>query len=434
MAVIDELIDFLNYSKSEYHACAYIKRELKNNGFIELNESEVFNLKLGDKYFITRNESSIIAFTIPNNLDNIGFNITSAHLDSPTLKLKPNPLFIKNGYYCLDTEVYGGLIYSSFTDRVFDISGRVFIKNENRIESKLFSFDKGMVSIPNLCIHFNREINKGFSYNPQENLIPILSRVEKELDFNDLLSKKLNVKKDNILSFDLGLSLIDRAKLFGINNEFISSPQIDNLMSSFGLYKSLINSIGKNINVLALFNNEEIGSKTRCGTLSDFLINTLNRILNNLKIKEEQKQIIYSNSFMISADNAHGFHPLYSNYYDIINSSYLNNGVVIKNNVRGNYTTDGLSLAIFKELANKAKIKYQYFSNRSDISGGSTLGALSLEKLSIPTVDIGLPQLAMHSSCEMAGSADIIDLIEVIKLFYSVKINKIDDSNYNIGG
>ncbi|MCR5350517.1 MAG: M18 family aminopeptidase [Acholeplasmatales bacterium] len=433
MEYIDEFLDFIKYSKSQYHACEYVKNELIKDGFIELNENEEFNIKCGNKYFFTRNKSSIFAFTIPNNLDNIGINITAAHLDSPTLKLKPNALFEKNGYYCLDTEVYGGPIYSSFTDRPLDISGRVFIKNKDVIESKLFSFDKGVCSIPNLCIHFNREINKGFEYNTQENLIPILCKKEKELDFNELISEKLNVNKDDILSFDLSVSVLDRGQKTGLNDEFVMSPQIDNLECSYALYKAILGGIGPNINVVALFDNEEIGSRTRQGAQSTVLKDTLDRILDSLKISKEKKNIIYSNAFMISADNAHAFHPLYPQKYDSVNRSYLNGGVVIKSSARGCYTTDGLSMAIFKNLCEMSNSKYQLMSNRSDVLGGSTLGCLSLEQLSIPTVDIGLPQLSMHSSYEMAGSYDIIDLIKVIKKFYEIKINTLSDSKIKIG-
>ena len=265
MNYTDEFLKFIKYAKSQYHACDYFKNRLLDNGFIELNENDKFNLKCGNKYFFTRNNSSLFIFTIPNDLNNIGFNISAAHLDSPTLKLKPNALFNKNGYYCLDTEIYGGPIYSSFVDRPLDIAGRILINNDGIIENKLFSFDKGIVSIPNLCIHFNRDINKEFQYNPQENLIPILGKAECEMDLLDLISKKSKIKKDDILAYDLNVALNDRGEKLGLNDEFIMAPQIDNLESSYALFEGILNDLGPNINVLALFDNEEIGSKTRQG-------------------------------------------------------------------------------------------------------------------------------------------------------------------------
>lgn len=433
MNYTDEFLKFIKYAKSQYHACDYFKNRLLDNGFIELNENDKFNLKCGNKYFFTRNNSSLFIFTIPNDLNNIGFNISAAHLDSPTLKLKPNALFNKNGYYCLDTEIYGGPIYSSFVDRPLDIAGRILINNDGIIENKLFSFDKGIVSIPNLCIHFNRDINKEFQYNPQENLIPILGKAECEMDLLDLISKKSKIKKDDILAYDLNVALNDRGEKLGLNDEFIMAPQIDNLESSYALFEGILNDLGPNINVLALFDNEEIGSKTRQGASSNALEITLDRILTSLNINDEDRYIIYANSFMISSDNAHAFHPLYANKYDDLNKAYLNEGVVIKSSARGNYSTDGYSLAIFKKLCELADTKYQYMSNRSDIAGGSTLACLSLEHVSIPTVDIGLPELAMHSSYEMCGSYDIMELIKVIKKFYQIKINHINDSKSKIG-
>ena len=428
--MLNDFLKFIDESKTEYHATKNIKEILKNDGFIELNEYKPFDIKPNGNYFITINNSSIIAFKIPSNLNNLSFNISAAHLDSPGFKLKPNPLIEKNGYYLLNTEPYGGVIYNSFLDRPLDIAGRIFINDNNKIKMRLFSFDRAVCQIPSQSIHYNRNVNEENKLNPQIDMLPILCKKDKDINFNDLIKEELNIDND-ILGYDLYLSILDKSSLVGINNEFISAPKLDDLVSSYALTKALIKSSTKNINVLALFNNEEIGSSTMNGANSNMLNNILDRILDSLKI--ENKNIVYSKSFLVSADNAQGFHPSFGEKYDPTNRAILNQGLAIKVASNGSYTSDGYSISIFKKILDDNKIKYQYMTNRSDIKGGSTLGALLLRHLSIHSVDIGIPELAMHSSNELMGANDLSNFIDAMKAFYETKIDFIDDENIEIG-
>ena len=427
-----EFLEFLKTSKTAFHACKNIADKLIKEGFIELKEQEEFKLELGNKYFITRNSSSVYAFTLPKEIKKLGFNITAAHLDSPTFKLKPNFTLDAGKYLKLNTEVYGSPIFMSWIDRPLDIAGRVIIKEESNIKTLLFSFDKPVCTIPNCCIHYNHDLNKGYAFNPQNEMLPILTD-NKDTDLLEAIACKLKVKKEDILSYDLYLSLLDRGSLVGLNNEFIMAPQIDNLECSFALLNALLASNNSNrINLMCLFDNEEIGSRTRQGASSDVLKVLLERISLALGYKKEEYLMALSNSFFVSADNAQGYHPSYASKFDPTNQVYMNEGIVIKNAARGSYTTDAYSLAIFKEICNKAKAKYQLNTNRSDVPGGSTLGCLSIEQVSIPSVDIGLAQLAMHSSYETAGTKDFNELVKAIKEFYSIDLEFLSDGTLKI--
>ena len=422
-----EFLDFLKTSKSAFHACKNTCDILIKEGFIELKEQEPFKLELGGKYFITRNSSSVFAFTLPKEFKKLGFNITAAHLDSPTFKLKPNFKLDVAKYVKLNTEVYGGPIFMSWLDRPLDIAGRVIVKEDNKLVTKLLSFDKPVCMIPNCSIHYNHDLNKGYQFNPQNELLPILT-ANKELDLVEEMAKKLEVKREDIVSYDLYLALLDRGTLVGINDEFIMAPQIDNLECSFGLLKALLDAKGSNrVNLMCLFDNEEIGSRTRQGASSDTLSTLLERIALALGLTKEEYLMSLANSYFVSADNAQGFHPSYPQKYDPTNAVYMNEGIVIKNAARGSYTTDAYSLAIFEEICKKSNAKYQKNTNRSDVPGGSTLGCLSIEQVSIPSVDIGLAQVAMHSAYETAGAYDLAELIKAIKEFYSMNLEFLAD-------
>ena len=423
-------LDFIKASPTSYHAVNEVKRMLNEKGYKELDEKKKFDVKLGGKYYVTRNLSCIIAFSIPTKLDSYGFNITAAHTDSPTFKLKPNFNIDIDRYNMLNIEVYGGPILNTFFDRPLNIAGRVMVKNNDKLELKLVSFDDFMCVIPNLCIHFNREVNNGIELNPQTDCLPLFTEKGNK-DLLELIAKKLNVKKEDIVSHDLFLALVDR----GIeNDEFIMAPQIDNLECSYCLTEALINSNVKDntINVMALFDSEEIGSRTRAGADSKLLEDILERISMALGKNKEEHIVAINNSFMISCDNAHAYHPAYPSKYDSTNRSYMNDGIVIKSAARGSYTTDGYTLGIFKDICEKANAKYQYMTNRSDIPGGGTLGNISLAHLSIPSVDIGLAQLAMHSAMETCGKNDIDDMIKAITKFYSVHLEFENDNKVEI--
>ncbi len=419
---MNRFLDFVKNTPTAFHAVSELRKILNENNYVELKETEKWNLEKGGKYFITRNSSSIVAFTIPVE----GFEsykITAAHLDSPTFKLKPNFTLDKGRYIKFNTEVYGGPIYSTWFDRPLGVAGRVFVLNdENKIEEKLVNITEPIAVIPNLPIHYNRKANSGMEYNPQIDLIPLFA--DKSFGEANLLGKindTLNLPTDSeILSSDLYLTVLDRGTLVGPNQEFVMAPQIDNLECSLALTLSLIESKNsKHVNVCALFDNEEIGSSTRQGACGTLLLDVLKRIAISMGLTEEEYLTKLASSFIISADNAQGFHPNYPGKYDETNACYLNEGIVIKNAARGSYSTDALSSAYFQKVCKEANVKYQLNTNRSDILGGSTLGALSIRHISIPSVDIGLAQLAMHSAMETAGSKDFESLITAIKKFYN---------------
>lgn len=418
-----EFLEFIKDTPTAFHASLKIKEKLEKDGFQELKENELWKLALGGKYFIGRNMSSLLAFILPNENPK-GFQITAAHLDSPTFKLKPNFTLDKGKYVKLNTEVYGGPIYSSWMDRPLGIAGRVFILENGSIQAKLVNITTPVVCIPNLPIHYNRNVNKGVELNPQIDMLPLFAETKgKTVSLYQKIAEVLKVKEESILSSDLYLTCLDRGCLVGANEEFIMAPQIDNLECSYGLIQGLLESHSKDtVSVCALFDNEEIGSSTLQGADSTFLADTLKRISLALHKTEEEHFVALGNSFLISADNAQGFHPNYPSKYDESNPCFMNEGIVIKNAANGSYTTSALSSALFQAICKKAGVPTQFTTNRSDVRGGSTLGAISLTHVSIPSVDIGLAQLAMHSSYETAGTKDLAYLIQAIKEFYSTSI------------
>ena len=418
-------LDFIKDTPTAFHAAAKSANILKGNGFKELSEAEEWVLERGGKYFFTRNNSSVYAFTLPGDLKELSFNITAAHLDSPTFKLKPNFTLDLGKYIKLNTEVYGGPIFMSWLDRPLNIAGRVLVMEDGKIKTKLLSFNRAMCMIPNCSIHYNRELNKGYAFNPQNEMLPILTDDKENADLLALVANELNVKKEDIVSYDLCLALLDRGMLVGPKKEFVMAPQIDNLECSYALLSALLAATPAKgtVNVMCLFDNEEIGSGTRQGAASMVLSDLLERITISLGLSREEYKRSLASSYIISADNAQGYHPSYAGKYDPTNACYMNQGIVIKNAARGSYTTDALSCALFKKICDRAGAKYQFNTNRSDVPGGSTLGAISQSKVSIPSVDIGLAQVAMHSSYETAGSKDLLDLVKAITEFYHTHIH-----------
>ena len=417
---MNRFLDFIKNTPTAFHAVSELKNILLENGYTELSELTKWNLNKGGKYFLTRNSSSLVAFTVPAN-DFNSYKITAAHLDSPTFKLKPNFTLDRGRYLKLNTEVYGGPIFSTWFDRPLGIAGRVFVLENDKIVERLININEPLTMIPNLPIHYNRKANSGMEYNPQIDLIPLYADKEFGKDtLTDLLADKLNITKENILSSDLYLIVLDRGTLVGPNKEFVMAPQIDNLECSLALTLALLDSnSADSVNVCALFDNEEIGSSTRQGACGTLLEDTLKRVAYAFGLTEDDYFQKLAASFIISADNAQGFHPNYPGKYDETNPCYLNEGIVIKNAARGSYSTDALSSAYFQKICKDVNVKYQLNTNRSDVPGGSTLGALSLRHVSIPSVDIGLAQLAMHSAMETAGSKDFESLIKVITAFYN---------------
>lgn len=423
------LLDLFNNSYNEYFAISNIKKLLDENGFICLLENEKYEISLGKSYYILRDGSSIIAFKVPEKLDELYFKIVASHSDSPVLKIKENPTVIENGYNKLKVEKYGGMIVSSWLDKPLGIAGRVCYKNGSAITTRLVNFPTNLI-IPNVAIHQNRDINNGFIYNPQTDLLPILG-----LGNNDLFKELLDSTKNNeeeILSYDLNLYNKEKAVLGGINNEFIYSPKEDNLVSAYISILSLISSISYDgISLGVVFNNEEVGSSSLNGADSDFLATNLKRISKSLGFSNDELSRALVKSYLVSLDNAHAIHPNHPEMSDNKNNCLINEGVVIKHNSNMLYTSEAISTAIIKLIASKENISLQTFFNRADARGGSTLGNISLTHVSIRSVDLGIPQLAMHSNYEVMGSKDTINAYKLLKALFNSKI-KIEGENVTI--
>ena len=409
------LIDFLNKSVNEYLAVKEIKRILDNAGFEQLEFSQNWNLKNGGNYYVVKDQSSLIAFKMGLKFENRGFNIVASHLDSPCLKIKQNGIISVKNNTILNTEVYGGPILATWFDRPLSIAGRIIVRENDELVSKIVNVDKDLLIIPSAAIHLKKDVTT----NPQKDLLPIASLTNYE-SINALLEKVLGINKDNIISFDLSVYNKDQAKLVGVNEELLVSPRIDNLECAYTSLQAFINSANENkVNIYASFNNEEVGSNTKQGADSTILYDVLRRIVKD----EVELNINLANSFLVSADNAHAQHPNYMELSDPTNNVLMNKGIVIKHNSNQRYTTDGVSSAVMQMICEKANVPYQHYTNRSDQRGGGTLGAISSSHVSIHSVDIGLAQLAMHSANETAGSLDAEYMIKALEEFYRSNLN-----------
>lgn len=415
-----ELLEFIKKSPTSFHAVANFEKMAMENGFIELDEKEPFSLQKGKKYYIKRGGSSIIAFCIPKaGLES--FSIIAAHTDSPTFKLKRNPESRITPYYTtLNVEGYGGMIISTWFDRPLSIAGRCFYRINGAIKESLVDFDRDLVLIPSLAIHQNRDVNSGYHYHIQKDVAPLISLSGSGFDFSSLLENLLGVRKEDILDYDLYLYNRTPYSVWGANDEFISSPRLDDTECAYSAFKTLMEVDGYSAcPMVALFDSEEVGSSSLNGALSDFLVSTVERICLSLGLDREHQMMAQASSFIISADNAHALHPNYPEKSDPTNKVVLNGGIVIKYSSNKKYTTDAYSASVIRLLMEENSIRHQSFFNNSDIPGGSTLGNLSMEKISIPSVDIGLAQLAMHSSYESAGAEDLIEMDKLFRIFLS---------------
>ena len=426
MDILKNLMDFLDSSVTMFHAINECEKVLQRSGFTYLPENEKWNINKG-KYYTKRNSSSLIAFDIAEG--DYHFQISAAHSDSPTFKLKDKPIIEANGYLKLNVEGYGGMINATWLDKPLTLAGRVMVNTDKGIETRLLHIDRDLLIIPNVPIHFNREINKGFAFNNQVDMLPILSAGNlKEADFDNILAKELGIEPEAILAKDLYLVNRQKAAIIGFDNELISSGRLDDLECVYTSLRGFVEAENKNhINVFAVFDNEEVGSVTKQGAMSTFLASTLDRLNTALgKSKEEYYRAI-AKSMLISCDNAHAVHPNHPELFDVKNRPVLNQGIAIKESANQKYTTDAFSRAILKKILEKKNIPYQTFANRSDIAGGSTLGNLSNTVVSMNAVDIGLPQLAMHSAYETAGAKDVGYAFETLKAFFEANIDIKDD-------
>lgn len=426
-----EVLDFIQKSPSCFHAVKNLAELLKNAGYEELKECDSWSLKKGGRYFTTRNGSSIIAFNIGEKLDNYHFQLTSSHSDSPSFKVKEKAeLKGKGGYLQLNTEGYGGMLCATWFDRPLSLAGRVLVREGNTVRSRLLAFDRDLLLIPNVAIHMNRAVNDGFAYNKQVDMLPLFSAGEcGENSYRSLLAEELGIEEKDILGSDMYLYSRVAPSIWGANEEFISSARLDDLQCAYTSLKAMLQSENEHaVNVFSCFDNEEVGSGTKQGACSTFLRDVLQRVNKGLGFSDEDYCCAIAKSFMVSCDNAHAVHPNHPEKTDAENCTYMNKGIVVKFSANQKYTTDGISSAVFANICEKANVPIQFFSNRSDMAGGSTLGNLSTQKVSLHTVDIGLPQLAMHSSYETAGVKDSYYMVEALTAFYNTDL-KITDSD-----
>jgi aspartyl aminopeptidase len=409
MKHVKGLINFIDKAYTPYHVTENFKQMLLESGY-EYISTDLKNAQLGKKYFTIFNDSALVAFTTPTTKENVEAHIVASHNDSPTFKLKPNFLMADNNYVRFNTEPYGGPIYASFMDKVLGVAGRLIVKGESGLETKLVCFEDDVV-IPNVAIHMNREMNTNLNLNPQVDMLPLFS-----------LDKKHKLFDENVLSHDLFLYNKEKGLVWGKDKEFVSSPKLDDLECAYASIVAMTNQTpNEHLNISVVFNNEEVGSRSTTGAASNILEGLFKKLIEKLGLGEYEE--VAKNSLIVSADNAHAIHPNHPEMSDKTNYPLMNGGIVIKHQAGLSYTTDALSEAAFKQVLLDAKVPVQSYTNRSDKRGGGTLGSILLSSLPIASVDIGLAQLAMHSSFETAGSKDIDYLVEGLSALFNHKIN-----------
>ena len=420
---VSDFLSFIKQSPSAFHAVDNIAVRLNAAGFTQLSEHKPFAIVPGGRYYVMRNHSSLIAFAVPQD-DAAHFQIVSSHSDSPTFKLKQNAEETSCGQYVrLNVERYGGMIMSTWFDRPLSIAGRVIVRRDGCLKTQLVNFDRDALIIPNMPIHFNREVNDGYKYNAQTDLLPLWGDMRAQGGVKAEAARLCGAEPEDIAASDLFLYNRMDGCILGANGEYFACPRIDDLECAYASLQAFLAAKTEgHINVLAVFDNEEVGSSSKQGADSTFLTDVLSRTAGALGKNADQTCAMISSSFMVSADNAHAVHPNHPEKYDADNRTFMNGGVVIKHNANQKYTTDAVSCAIFCEICARAGVPVQHFSNRSDILGGSTLGNIANTHASMNTVDIGLAQLAMHSAYETAGSEDLDHMIRALTAFYSAGI------------
>lgn len=415
-----ELIQFIEKSPTCFQAVATMKEILEQEGYSELREKDKWNIEKGSRYFVTRNDSSLIAFTVPKE-GLKGFRIMASHSDSPTFKIKDNPeMTVENKYVKLNVERYGGMLCAPWFDRPLSVAGRVVVKEKDEFVTKLVDVDRDLVMIPNLAIHMNRQANEGYQYSAQKDMLPLYGEIAAKDTFMETIAQAAGVKAEDILGHDLFLYNRQKGCIWGAQEEFLSIGRLDDLQCAFASLKGFLGGEKKEYAAVhCVLDNEEVGSSTKQGAASTFLYDVLVRMVRGLGMDYEDYLRALADSFMISADNGHALHPNYTEKADPVNRPVLNQGIVIKYSGNQKYCTDAVSAAMFKDLCSQAEVPYQTFTNNSDIPGGSTLGNISNTKVALNSVDIGLPQLAMHSPYETVGVKDTYYLIEAAKKLFA---------------
>ena len=422
---IRALMDFLDASRSVYHTVAYISEILDQAGYTHLPEGDDWTLEDGGKYYITRNMSTVIAFRIPHG-EPAGFLLSASHSDRPSFKIKENGE-LESKYIRLSTERYGGMLMAPWLDRPLSVAGRVMVETPTGVKMKLVDIDKDLMIIPNVAIHMNRKINDGYAYNPATDTIPLLGDRDVKGMFGRMIADQA---QGRILGHDLFLYLRQKSTVWGIEQEFISSQALDDLQCAWGCLQGFLNaSESGSVPMYCLFDSEEVGSRSVSGADSTMLTSTMNRIARYLDANLAR---MMSQSFLVSADNAHAIHPNHPELADPNNAPVMNGGIVVKFNASQRYTTDAVAAAVFRSVCNRADVPTQTYYNRPDIPGGSTLGYVSLTHVSVPTADIGLAQLAMHSCYETAGVQDSLYLEQAMTTYFSSTLTVTGDGEYII--
>ena len=430
---VNELLRFIEKSPTAFHAAQELTRMLDAAGYERLQESRSWQLRRGQGYYVTRNRSSVIAFYVPES--GFGpFQMCASHSDSPTFKIKENAeLEVRGKYVQLDVERYGGQILNTWMDRPLSVAGRVLVKTETGVATRLVNIDRDLVVIPNVAIHMNREVNNGYKYNPATDTMPLLGAIDAKGSFKGLVAEAAGARAEDIAGADLFLYNRMPGTVWGAQNEFLSCGRLDDLECAFTSMKAFIGAKGgRHINLCAVFDNEEVGSTTKQGAHSTFLSDVTRRVALGLNAGEERYLTALASSFMLSADNAHATHPNHPEYADPVNQVFMNEGIVIKFNANQKYTTDGVSEAVFHRILDGAGVPCQHFANRSDLAGGGTLGNISGAHVSVNTLDIGLAQLAMHSAWETAGVKDVAYMIDGIRAFYETDVLCAGDGDYEL--
>ena len=429
-STLSGLIAFLKKSPTCFHAAANLRAMLLEAGFTELPENKRWELQPGGSYFTLRNGSSVIAFRIGSALEQPGFLVTASHSDSPCFKIKENAeIRVRDRYVQLNTEGYGGMICSTWLDRPLSVAGRVLVRSKDlggreTFESRLVDFGRDLVLIPNLAIHMNRKVNEGFAFNKQIDMVPLFGSGEtKQGEFREMVAALAGAAPENVLGSDLYLYNRMAPTVWGAHNEYLSAGRLDDLECAYGTLQGFLRGKHeKTIQVYCCFDNEEVGSGTKQGADSTFLKDVLYRIARGLGMDDEDFRCMQARSFMLSCDNAHAVHPNHPEKTDAGNCTYMNEGIVIKSHAGQKYTSDAVSAAVFRGICERAGVPVQFFANRSDENGGSTLGNIAMAHVSMNTVDLGLAQLAMHSAYETAGVKDLDYLVAACAAFYGSRL------------
>ena len=432
--VNEELFSFLDHSPNAFFAVRNMCDLLSGAGMTRLYEGTPWKLEAGKGYFVTRNDSAVIAFKIPK-LDYTGFQMMASHCDSPVFKIKTNAeISVDQRYVKLNVEKYGGMLCAPWLDRPLSVAGRVVVRTKDGIETRLVNVERDLMIIPNLAIHMDRQVNDGHKFNAQVDMLPLFCEKGEEKDaFLGLIAAEADVPAGDILDTDLFLYNRMPAVSLGLNGEFIASGRLDDLQCAFASLKGFLESApADSVAVHCVFDNEEVGSGTKQGAASTFLKDTLRRINSAAGRTEEEYLMSIASSFLVSADNAHAVHPNFAEKTDPTNRPYLNKGIVIKYSANQKYTTDAVSGAIMRAICQEADVPCQTFANRSDMLGGSTLGNIAQSQVALNTVDIGLPQLAMHSPYETAGAKDTAYLIAAAKVLFSSSVEGTGNGNYKL--